>query len=391
VTGPDTLRLQAFLFIVLGTLLLSPVVPGAARAEPLDKEQAESRLADVNQAISALKQQLEASRADHRKEQAQLRELDLAIQDASLDYRELEQQRALHLQELADLEGQRQDYLFSLGERLEQLAEQVKAAHRTAGQSRLKLVLNQDDPERLGRMLAYYDYMNRAQVERISDLKEALATLDGMQESIDRELQRIDNVQKEQQAILKELKQQREKRNILLTELSSQISGEESRLEELQQNQRDLEVLLERLSDVLADIPPDLGNRTGVAGNKGDLPMPARGPVRHAFGQARVGGMRWQGWLIGVEQGAEVGAVAYGRIAFADWLRGYGLLLIIDHGQGYMSLYGHNESLLHAVGTWVEPGEIISIVGENPGSEQGLYFELRKNGKAVDPAAWLVR
>jgi septal ring factor EnvC (AmiA/AmiB activator) len=101
--------------------------------------------------------------------------------------------------------------------------------------------------------------------------------------------------------------------------------------------------------------------------------------------------MSWQGWLIGVEPGTEVGAIAYGRVAFADWLRGYGLLIIIDHGQGFMSLYGHNESLLHGVGAWVQPGETISVVGANPGSEQGLYFELRKGGKAIDPAGWLAR
>jgi septal ring factor EnvC (AmiA/AmiB activator) len=113
--------------------------------------------------------------------------------------------------------------------------------------------------------------------------------------------------------------------------------------------------------------------------------------VKYAFGQARTGGSRWQGWLIESAAGAEAHAVAYGRVAFADWLRGYGLIMIIDHGQGFLSLYGHNESLLQEVGAWVEPGEIISIVGSNPGSDQGLYFELRKNGKALDPAAWIAR
>ena len=131
-TGSDSLKLRAIIFSALGALLLCPVMPGDAKAEQLDKEQAESRLADVNRAISELKEQLEGSRADQRKEQAQLRQFDLAIQDAALDYRQLEQQRSLHLQELAGLEHQRQDYLTSLGERLDQLAEQVNAAYRTA-------------------------------------------------------------------------------------------------------------------------------------------------------------------------------------------------------------------------------------------------------------------
>lgn len=386
----DSLRSAALRWL-LPALLIALNATAEAAPEPLEKEQAETRLAEVVRAISALKERLESSRADQRKEQAQLRQLDLAIQKADLDFRELSEQKSGHQRELARLEDQRNVYLAGIGERLERLAEQLNAAYRSSGQTRLKLILNQDDPEKLGRMLAYYDYMNRAQVEKISRLKEALTTLESMQQSIDRELQRIESVQMEQAAVLDELEQQREKRQALLAQLSDQIRTGESRLDELQQNRKDLEALLERLSDVLADIPPDLGERAGIAGRKGRLPMPATGPVRHAFGQTRLGGMRWQGWLIGVDRGTEVRSVAYGRVAFADWLRGYGLLLIIDHGQGYMSLYGHNESLLHEVGNWVEPGQVISIVGDNPGNEQGLYFELRRNGKAVDPAAWLDR
>lgn len=390
-TGPEPLKPTFVTLILLAALVQIAGVPVEAAAASLNKEQAEARLLEINRDISALKNRLESSRADQHREQLQLKQLDLAIQQASLKYRELEQQRDTYMAELAGLERQREDYLASLGERFDQLAQQINAAYRAAGQTRLKLVLNQDDPQEMGRMLAYYDYLNRAQVDKIAGLKEALTTLDGMQQSIDRELQLIDSVQTEQQTVLDDLEEQRQNRNALLAQLSRQISSEESRLAELQQNQRDLEALLERLSDVLADIPPDLGSRSGVAARKGRIAMPVRGPVRHAYGQPRVGGMKWQGWLIGAERGSEVTAVAYGRVAFADWLRGYGLLLIIDHGQGFLSLYGHNESLLQDVGSWVEPGQVISVVGENPGGGQGLYFELRKNGKAVDPAAWLAR
>jgi len=391
VTRPEPLKSTFVTLVLLAALVQIAGVPVEAAAASLNKEQAEARLLEINRDISALKNRLESSRADQYREQLQLKQLDLAIQQASLKYRELEQQRDTYMAELAGLERQREDYLASLGERFDQLAQQINAAYRAAGQTRLKLVLNQDDPQEMGRMLAYYDYLNRAQVDKIAGLKEALTTLDGMQQSIDRELQLIDSVQTEQQTVLDDLEEQRQNRNALLAQLSRQISSEESRLAELQQNQRDLEALLERLSDVLADIPPDLGSRSGVAARKGRIAMPVRGPVRHAYGQRRVGGMKWQGWLIGAERGSEVTAVAYGRVAFADWLRGYGLLLIIDHGQGFLSLYGHNESLLQDVGSWVEPGQVISVVGENPGGGQGLYFELRKNGKAVDPAAWLAR
>ncbi len=389
---PESLKpIATFFFtgIVLLVVLGAPV--DVLGQQELDQAQAESRLSQLTLAIGELREQLESTRADHRKEQARIREVDLAIQDANLSFRALEQQRAIHLDELAALERRKQEYLSSLDQRLGHLADQVRSAYQMGSQSRIKLVLNQDDPARMGRLLAYYDYLNRAQVNKISELKEALATLDEMQLAIDRELTQVESVQNEQRVVLDELNQQRQAREVLLSQLSSRIDNEESRLRELEQNRKDLEALLERLTDVLADIPADLGTRTGVAAQKGKLPMPLKGPVKHAFGQSRTGGLKWQGWLIESPTGAEASAVAYGRVAFADWLRGYGLMMIIDHGQGFLSLYGHNESLLQDVGAWVEPGEVISIVGSNPGTDQGLYFELRKNGKALDPAAWLDR
>jgi len=141
----------------------------------------------------------------------------------------------------------------------------------------------------------------------------------------------------------------------------------------------------------LADIPANLGKQHDLNGLKGRMPLPAEGRVKHAFGQPRTGGLRWQGWLIDAKPGSEVKSVAYGRVAYSDWLRGYGLLMIIDHGDGYMSLYANNESLLREVGDWVEPGSDISTVGTSPVNGDGLYFEIRKNGKAMDPAVWLKR
>lgn len=380
--------LKPVFFIYLGVSLLT----GASIAQAdMGREEAESRLQQLQVEIKQLRNRLEQSREDHQGEQTRLRKLDLQIQQVNLEFRKLEKQRQSHMTELAGLEEQKDAYLSSLEQRHDQLAEQIRAAYRLGRQSRLKLVLNQDSPAQVGRMLAYYDYINRAQVDRISGLREALKTLDSMQQSIDAELLRLEAVQTEQRAVLEQLDRQREDRRVLLTELASQISDEESQLQELQRNRQDLETLISRLADALADIPADLGQHLGVASRKGRLPMPVDGPVMHAFGQSRAGGLRWQGWLIGAAAGEDVIAVAYGRVAFADWLRGYGLLLIIDHGEGFMSLYGHNESLLHEAGTWVEPGEIISVVGSGASDNQGLYFELRKDGKAIDPASWLAR
>ena len=364
--------------------------PAAAQSDG-ERAKAESALEGVRKEIGVLQKSLERSRAEHANEHARLREVDLQIQAANLEFRTLEKQHQLHMGELAGLERQRNDYLIRLKQRHDQLAEQIRASYRLDSQSRLKLILNQASPAQLGRMLAYYDYINRAQVLKISGLREALTTLDTMQQSIDQELSRLEVVQTEQREVMNRLDQQRKQRRTLLVELDARIDDDESRLRELERNQQDLETLLERLTNVLADIPADLGKHLGVARQKGRIPLPVKGPVRYAFGQSRGGGLHWQGWLIAAPAGSEVNAVAYGRVAFADWLRGYGLLIIIDHGDGFMSLYGHNESLLYEAGDWVEPGEIISVIGVRTGNDQGLYFELRKDGKSVDPAAWLAR
>lgn len=378
-------------FTALLALLTTAPRPLAAEDPDLDRAEAESRLQEVLLEIEQLRGQLDSARSEYRGEQEQLRALDLQTQAANLELRSLQSQRREHERELARLEDRKASFIASLEQRLNELAGQLRAAYRDGRHSRLKLVLNQDDPALLSRLLAYYDYISRAQADRIGLLRETLETLGRMQASFDRELERIADLTAQQRDVLRQLDTRRAERSAVATDLAARISGDESRLQELERNRRDLEALIERLADALADIPADLGSHLGVAQQKGRLPMPVKGPVRQAYGQGRGAGMRWQGWLIGAEPGTEVRAVAYGRVAFADWLRGYGLLMIIDHGQGFMSLYGHNESLLHDAGAWVEPGEAISLVGSNPGSGQGLYFEIRKAGKTLDPAGWIKR
>jgi septal ring factor EnvC (AmiA/AmiB activator) len=366
-------------------------LPGLLWAADLDRAEAESRLKEVLVEIDQLRLQLDSARSKHRGGQQRLREVDLQTQAANIELRALRARREERQADLARLEDRRASFIASLDQRLNELAGQVRAAYRDGRQSRMKLVLNQDDPALLSRLLAYYDYVSRAQADRIGLLRETLETLEQMQESFNRELERIADLTRQQRDLLRQLDTQRAERNALVAELAERISGGETRLQELERDRRDLEALIERLADVLADIPADLGSHLSVAQQKGRLPMPVSGPVRQAYGQGRSGGTSWQGWLIGADPGTEVRAVAYGRVAFADWLRGYGLLMIIDHGQGFMSLYGHNETLLHDAGAWVEPGEAISLVGSNPGSGQGLYFELRKAGRTLDPAGWIKR
>jgi septal ring factor EnvC (AmiA/AmiB activator) len=355
------------------------------------RAEAESRLKQLQTEIKVLKTELERNRSTLSDEQKALQMADLDIQKNALELRKLDETRQTHDRELAVLHTERNNYLDSLDKSRELLATQIMAAYRLGRESRLKLILNQDSPALLSRTLAYYDYFSRAQASQIHELRQVLETLDRMQAKINVQLSALEEVQKDQQAVLDEMTDQRNQRQQIIESLSSQIGTGETRLAELQRNRQDLEVLLEKLSNVLADIPADLGKHLGPVDMKGKMPLPVKGRVKHAYGQPRTAGLHWQGWLIGAASGSEVKAIAYGRVAYSDWLRGYGLLMIIDHGDGFMSLYANNESLLHEVGDWVEPGTAISTVGTSTLNGSGLYFEIRKNGKSMDPAVWLKR
>jgi septal ring factor EnvC (AmiA/AmiB activator) len=374
--------------LIIWLLLGSPI---AFAGERLTQAEAESRLKSLKSEIDSLRKDLESNRKAWSKEQKSLKAADLEIQASTLKLRELDSSRQEHVQSLSHLHDERDKYLDSLDQRKQELVNQLLAAYRLGRESRLKLVLNQDSPATLSRTLAYFDYLSRSQASQIHELRQVLQTLDRMQAKINTELSALDVVQKNQQALLNEIENQREDRLVISKKLSGQINSDEARLTELQLNRKDLEALLDTLSNALADIPADLGQRLGPKDLKGKLPMPVNGRVKHAYGQTRSAGLSWQGWLINASSGSEVQNIAYGRVAFSDWLRGYGLLMIIDHGEGFMSLYGHNESLLHEVGDWIEPGAAISTVGSSPQNGAGLYFEIRRNGKALDPAAWLKR
>ncbi len=363
----------------------------AVAQEPLSRDEIEHRLASVDLEIGRLREALAQARESLAREQRSLESMDLAVQESVLDLRRIQSEVSTAEAELAELQAQRGEYLQSLEQRHELLADQMVAAYRLGRQSRLKLLLNQDSPADLSRMLAYYEYFSAAQGERIGELRQALATLDALRTQIDAALASLRQAQSREARELESLREKRQDRQQILDTIAARIDSDNARLEELTRNRKDLETLLERLENALADIPADLGEHLHPRSLRGNLPMPVTGRVLHAFGQSRGGGLDWQGWLIEGEPGSEVSAVAYGRVAFADWLRGYGLLMIIDHGDGFMSLYGNNESLLFEVGDWVPPGTVIGTIGSVPGASQGLYFELRNNGRAVDPAAWVAR
>jgi septal ring factor EnvC (AmiA/AmiB activator) len=183
---------------------------------------------------------------------------------------------------------------------------------------------------------------------------------------------------------------QRRQRKELLAELGKKIKNQENTLTDLETSRGRIENLLKSLGELLADIPTSPSETRPFVSLKGKLPWPVNGPFMGSFGQPKnYGNLKWNGVLIQAELGTPVHVVSHGRVAFADWLQGFGFIIIIDHGEGYMSLYGHNESLFKQTGDWVQANEVIATAGDSGGQLlTGVYFEIRSRGKPVDPSKW---
>ncbi|MGE0080575.1 MAG: murein hydrolase activator EnvC [Thiohalomonadaceae bacterium] len=376
-------RVRPSLAVLCAALL---AVPAAAGERQLKEEE----LARLREHIGSLRQSLETTRDRFSTVRAELRDTERRLGRLTRNIRALDGRIAEQRRRIAALEGERASLRASIRRQREHLAEQVRASHAMGRQPHLKLVLNQEDPAAMGRVLAYYDYMNLARSERIKRLDESVARLETLGAELQAEASRLEGMRAERADELGRVQDERRQRTVLLVKLREEIDTKDKRLARLLQDERDLVRLLEGLAEAVDDLPSVQPGQP-FAKSRGRLPWPTRGTVAAHFGAERgVGRLHWQGMLIRAAEGQEVRAVSHGRVAFADWLRGYGLLVIIDHGAGYMSLYGHNQTVLKEVGDWVQAGDVIATVGDSGGSEQAaLYFEIRYNGKPLDPAKWV--
>lgn len=376
-------------FLALGLLAWAGLL--SASAEPADRVRLESQLEQLRTEIGSIRQQLESSLLERDQALDQLASADRSVSDA-------ERARRLTLGQIERLDEQIQvlsQQLEDLGESVADsarlLAAQLLLAYRQGGQSRLKLLLNQEDLRQLNRQLAYHGYLTRARVRLMDALAESLQALSQSRQELALRQDELAVMAQRQGEEITALGQARGQRERALAQVEARIRTEQQSLAELEQDAADLAALLDQLATALADIPPEI-EVAAFADLRGQLPMPVDGRLIHRFGDHRAGDLSWNGWLIEAPQGREVKAIAYGRVAYSDWLRGYGLIMIIDHGDGFMSLYAHNESLLRDVGDWVGPGALLATVGNSgSGGEAGVYFELRRNGQPINPSAWLRR
>ena len=269
------------------------------------------------------------------------------------------------------------------------IAEELRRAWASGSNTGLKLLLNQEDPEALARVLAYYRYITAARSEALAAFRRTLADLSAVKASA---VARRDDLAGEQRALVarqRELAAARDRRREAVAALAASIA---ERGEQLARLARDAEALEEVLGEIEAAVR-DLAipaNYQPFTAARGSMPWPADGRHANRFGLPRnQGRMRWRGITIDADAGSTVQAIHHGRVVYADWLRGSGLLLVLDHGEGYLSLYAHNQSLLRDVGDWVTAGTPIATVGASGGRERAaLYFEIRAAGKPVDPSRW---
>ena len=267
------------------------------------------------------------------------------------------------------------------------LAAELRAAWMAGGQPRLKLMLNQQDPGELGRMLTWYRYVARERAGRMTVLRERLAELAALGRQLDAENARLEAAEARQATAVASLEAARAERATAMAALDADLARRGEEAERLRAEAAALERLLEELRAAVVDLPVPDG--APFAEQRGRLDWPVAGQLARDFGERRGEGPRSNGVLIAAERGAGVQAVWHGRVAYADWLPGLGLLLVLEHGDGFMSLYGHNEVLFSAVGDWVAAGQVVGQVGDSGGRDQAaLYFEIRSGAKPENPAPW---
>ena len=377
-------------FIVLGGAP-EAVAQTDRRSAPTQKQK-EAELKRVNARIERVRKSVNADLQRRDKLNAQLRDAELGVQEARRQLEEARAQRVASEARVKDLEREQARREGELGAERGALAGELRAAYVNGREEQLKLLLNQQDPASVGRMLAYYGYFGRARAERIDSIRDQLEHLALVRERIAAEGRRLKDIEARQEQELAALRGAQEKRTQAVGAINAQIKSQGGELKRLESQSRGLEKLVNELRKAL-DNPP-VAKKAPFEPLRGKLPWPVpQGKVLTRYGQPRAGGsLRWQGMLIGTERGARVRAPFAGRVAYADWLPGMGLMIVLDHGGGYLSLYGHNDQLFRKVGEAVGAGDVIGSVGDSGGNDQAaLYFEVRRGRQPVDPEIWLQR
>ena len=351
---------------------------------------------DVENELSALRETLKNIETTWRASRTALTETELALSkaDAAVSRQVTElrrtQQREAETQTQIDLlTGHKSELMRQRDEELLQVKQHIRAAARMGATSPLKVMLNQEDPNSVARVARYFGYFAEARLASTRALEVTLAELADSEVQLQEETKALAEQRELARVQRDDLQEKRSDARAIVARYTAEFDSISTRLSQLRANEQDLIDLLESLRASIFDIgqPNEV---VPFASRKGQLALPLEGPLIKRFGELRPEGrVKWTGVLIEAELGTPVKAIHYGRVVFADWLRGFGLLMIISHDNGYMSLYGHNQVLLVEPGEWVNPGQIIGETGTSGGQPlPTTYFEIRAAGQPIDPMLW---
>ncbi len=374
---------------LIGTICLAALVPAVPAQDAELTLIKERELEEVREQISRLKTSMDRRAADRDRITAELQDAEVKISETRIRLKELERQREFTARKKAGLDTQLEAKAAEVEEETRQLEAQVRAAYTSGEQERIKLMLNQHDPATLGRLMTYYRYLSEFRGENIETVNARISELNEIREQVAVEESRLAELASARTAELIELNNAQEERQALLASLNAKIKEEGSEIDRLAAQEQDLARLIAELTSILSDYP--ITSEEPFGDLQGRLTWPVAGSLLYDFGQPRADGrLKWNGVVLAANRGREVRAVYHGRVIFADWLAGMGLLVIVDHGEGYMSLYGYNETTLKIAGDWVAPGDVLATVGDSGGQPQtALYFEIRQGTRPVNPRTWV--
>jgi murein hydrolase activator len=365
----------------------------AAAAEPQDAahaDAAKARLAAVRARIAELTNRIGAELKQRDALSARVRESELVIAAKRQRLDELRTAELAAERRRAELRVEQTRARNMLQAEQSTLAAQLREAYMLGRQDELKLLLNQNDPAGLGRSLAYYGYFAQQRSAKIESIRAEETRLTQLVAEIEQQTQKLQGLEDDANREIAGLQRARAERSEAVAALTKKLSSGNQQLSDLKREEQAVESLVAELARVMQDFPVD-ATQSFVA-MRGRLPWPVQGNVSARYNAARdsgATGVRWNGVMIDAARGAKVRAPFFGRVVYADWLQGLGLLLIIGHSGGYMTLYGHAEVLYKSVGDWVAPGDVIAALNDGDGAEPQLYFEIREGRKTVDPKIWL--
>jgi len=371
------------------SVLLSASLLLAAGPLPAEEDEAtaERRLELLKSRIEDIERAQQQAVEQRAREQQALREAETAVAGRAAELEQTRRARRAVAERRDGLADRKAVLAGELADDSEALGRELRAAWTAGREPRLKLMLNQEDPARLGRMLAWYRYLAGERAARIDHLRERLSELAEVTRQLETERDRLRAAEARQAEAVEALEAARDSRARAVAELDAGLARRDEQAERLREEAASLERLIEELRAAVADLP--IPDAAPFDARRGRLDWPVDGKLARDFGERRGEGPASNGVLIAADRGAEVKAVWHGRVAYADWLPGLGLLLVLEHGDGYMSLYGHNEVLFSGVGDWVEAGEVVGQVGDSGGrSRAALYFEIRSGTAPENPQAW---